>query len=81
MPSGSSDPVLLSPSKGNWIQSEVLQFQKSMMKDVALLLSQHGDTDLVEVCCSHDSMLSHVAQSSGMAAERWTIDDFDLSTA
>ena len=72
MPSGSSDSVLLSPSKGKWIQNEVLQFQKSMMKDVALLLSQYGDTVLVEVCCSHDSMLSHVAQSSGMTAERWT---------
>ena len=50
------------------------------MKDAALLLNKHGDTDLVEVCCSHDSMLTHVAENSGMTAERWTIDDFDMST-
>ena len=80
MPSGPAETVLLSPSKKRWIQRESSQFQKSMMKDVALLLNYDKDIDLVEAFCSHDSMLTKVAQLSGMTAERWTLDDFDLAT-
>ena len=41
-----------------------------MIKDVALLLSYHGDIELVEAFCSYDSMLTKVAQLSGVTAER-----------
>ena len=52
-----------------------------MMMDIASLL-KHGvsGTDLIEAFCSHDSMLTKVAQQAGLKCERWTIDDFDLST-
>ncbi len=75
-----SNSVLLPPSKGNWIQKEVQNFQKSMMTDIAMLLNYHGDIDLVETSCSYDSLLTKVAQLHGMTTERWKIDDYDLST-
>ena len=51
-----------------------------MMMDIAMLLDHRGKIDLVETFCPHDSMLTKVALLSGMTAERWMIDDFDLST-
>ena len=50
------------------------------MKDIAMLLSDQQNTDLVEAFCSNDSMLTKVAQNAGLTAERWTKDDYDLST-
>ena len=45
-----------------------------------MLLDHHGETDLVEAFCSPDSMLTKVALASGLSAERWTHQDYDLST-
>ena len=50
------------------------------MTDIAMLLNHHANIDLVEAFCSHDSMMTQVAQRAGMTTERWTIDDYDLST-
>ena len=50
------------------------------MTDIAALLSNNTNLDLVEAFCSSDSMMTKIALQSGMAAERWTINDFDLST-
>ena len=50
------------------------------MLDIACLLNHRGDTDLIEAFCSHDSMMTKVARQTGMKAERWTIDDYDLSS-
>ena len=71
--------IRLAPSKGKWIQREFQSFQTSMMTDAAML-SHRGDTDLIEACCTRDSMLSKVAQPAGVATERWTISDYGLST-
>ena len=60
MPLGPAGTVLLPPSRGKWIQGELSQFQKSMAKDIALLLSYRSDADLVEAFCPHDSMLTKV---------------------
>ena len=52
-----------------------------MMMDIASLLNHSSDSvDLVEAFCSHDSMLTKVARQAGLKCERWTIDDFDLTT-
>merc|ERR1711965_664211 len=48
--------------------------------DVAMWLNHRGDTDLAEGFCSDDPTMTKVAQLSGMTAERWTINDYDLST-
>ena len=45
-----------------------------------LLGNKNGPTDLVEVFYSPTSMLTQTAQNAGLVAERWTNDDFDLST-
>ena len=67
--SGLHNSELLAPSKGKWIQKEWLQFQKSMMTDVAMLLNHQTDVDLVEAFCSPDSMMTKVAQGAGMTSE------------
>ena len=52
-----------------------------MMMDIAGLLNHGRDgTYFIEVFCSSDSMLTNVAQQVGLKCERWTNDDFDLST-
>ena len=77
----SSGPLpVLSPSKRKWLKQETLSFQKTTMTDIATLLSHHTNMDLAEAFCSHDSMMTKIAQQSGMTAERWTINDYDLST-
>ena len=43
-----------------------------MMTDLVTLLNHRGDTDLVEAFCSDDPMMTN--------AERWTVNDYDLST-
>ncbi len=45
-----------------------------------LLDHTDGQMDLAEALCSPTSMLTQTAQNAGLAAERWTNDDFDLST-
>ena len=50
------------------------------MTDLACALNHSGDIELIEAFCSQDSMLTKVACRSGLKAERWTIDDFDLSS-
>ena len=52
------------------------------MMDVAMLLNRCGTDDLVEALFFRDahSMLTQTARQSGLTAERWTIDDYDLST-
>ena len=47
---------------------------------MAMLLHHQSGTDLVEAFCSNDSMMTKIAQQSGMTAERWTVNDYDLST-
>ena len=48
---------------------------------IAVLLNHGGgNKDFVDIFCSHESMLTKVAQQAGLKSERWTIDDFDLST-
>ena len=71
----------LPPSKGKLIQRDSQEFQKNMMMDIASLLTHSSDgTDLIEAFCSHNSMLTKVAQKAGLKCERWTVDDFDLAT-
>ena len=72
--------MTLPPSKGRWIRKEALNFQKELMTDIACALNHRGKTDLIEAFCSKDSMLTNVARQNGMKAERWTIDDYDLSS-
>ena len=50
------------------------------MTDLALTLNHLGHLDLIEAFCSHDSMMAKTAQLAGLTTERWTIDDYDLST-
>ena len=71
--------MLLSPSKRKWIQQEFHDLHKSTLMDVAMLLTHGRNTDLVEAFCDHNSMLTTTAQQAGLIAERWTIDDYDLS--
>ena len=47
--------------------------------DITTLLSEHGNTDLVEVCDSNP-ILAHTAKSSGLTAECWTPQVFDLTS-
>ena len=76
------DTFLLPPSKGKWIQKEYADLQKQLHVDIAMLLNKnHGETDLVEVFCGSQSMMTTIAQRSGLKAERWTKDDVDLETA
>ena len=35
---------------------------------------------MVEVVCSYDSLMTKVAQLAGMTTERWTLNNYDLST-
>ena len=79
-PSAASDSVRLPPFQSKWIKQEAEKFQKDLLKDIALLLDHHGETDLVEAFCSPDSMLTKVALASGLSAERWTLQDYDLAT-
>ena len=69
-PSAASDSVRLPPFQSKWIKQEAEKFQKDLLKDIALLLDHHGETDLVEAFCSPDSMLTQVATASGLSAER-----------
>ena len=54
--------------------------QNKLSVDIAMLLEKSFPTDLVEVFCSPDSMLTWIAQQSGLAAERWSMDEIGLST-
>ncbi len=51
-----------------------------MMTDIAMLLNYHGNIDLIETSCSHNTLLTQVARLNGMTTERWKMDDYDLST-
>lgn len=78
--SDASESVRLPPSKSKWIKHEVEKLQNTFLTDIAMLLYHHGDTDLAEAFCFPDSMLTNVALASGLSAERWTHQDYDLST-
>ena len=69
----------ISNRRQKWIQTEHTDLQKQLGMDITTLLSEHGNTDLVEVCDSNH-ILAHTAKSSGLTAECWTPQVFDLTT-
>ena len=79
-PTPTSDLVSLSPSKAKWIHRERHNFQKAVTTDIAMLLNHHGMTDLVAVSWTPNSGLAGIASAAGLITERWTKEDYDLST-
>ena len=50
--------------------------QQQLGVAIAMLRNEkQGNTDLVEVLCTPDYVLTRTAQQSGLTAERWTMDD------
>ena len=74
------DTLLITPSTGKWLQKEHADQQTPLGVDIAMLLERSGNTDVVEVFCSPNSVLTRTAHQSGLTAERWPMDDLDLST-
>ena len=55
--------------------------QEQMAEDLPHLTQVPvSNLKLIEVCAEPDSRLTETALRKGMSAERWTRDDFDLST-
>ena len=70
----------LPPAKGKWLANESLKWHNDLKSDVAMLIRQEqGPLDLLEVFCSPTSMMTKTAKESGLKAERWTKENFDLS--
>ena len=70
----------LPPAKGKRLANENLKWHAELKSDIAMLIRQEQDPlDLLEVFCSPTSTMTQTANNSGLKAERWTKDDFDLS--
>ena len=70
----------LPPAKGRWLANENLQWHNELKSDIAMLISNEDEQlDLLEVFCSPTSTMTQTANNSGLKAERWTKEDFDLS--
>ena len=70
----------LPPAKGKWLANENLKWHNELKSDIAMLIKREQDPlDLLEVFCSPTSTMTQTANNSGLNAERWTNDDFDLS--
>ena len=69
----------LPPSKANLLTKEHDQWHQQLKTDLAMLVHNDNTMDLIEVFCSPNSRLTQTAQDAKLKAERWTLEDFDLS--
>ena len=69
----------LPPSKAKWLTKEHDQWHQQLKTDLAMLVHNDNMMDLIEVFCSPNSRLTQTAQDARLKAERWTMEEFDLS--
>ena len=69
----------LPPSKAKWLTKEHDQWHQQLKTDLAMLVHNDNTMDLIEVFCSPNSRLTQTAQDAKLKAERWTMEEFDLS--
>ena len=69
----------LPPSKAKWLTKEHDQWHQQLKTDLAMLVHNDNTMDLIEVFCSPNSRLTQTAQDANLKAERWTLEEFDLS--
>ena len=56
------------------------KWHSELKSDIAMLIKHEQDPlDLLEVFCSTTSTMTITTHNSGLRAERWTKEDFDLS--
>ena len=67
-------------AKGKWLANANLKWHSELKSDIAMLIKhEQGPLDLLEGFCSPTSTMTQTANKSGLRAERWTKEDFDLS--
>ena len=69
----------LPPTKAKWLAKEHDHLHKELKTDLAMLIQNNNTMDLIEVFCSPNSRLTQTAQDAKLKAERWTIEELDLS--
>ena len=69
----------LPPSNAKWLAKEHDHWHKELKTDLAMLIHNDNTMDLIEVFCSPNSRLTQTAQDANLKAERWAIEEFDLS--
>ena len=76
-----SRPHHCPPARGRWLVKEHAEWQKQIKTAIAMILGDRAsNANLLAVFCYPTSMLTQTAQHSGLTLERFTNDDFDLST-
>ena len=69
----------LPPSKAKWLTKEHDQWHKQLKTHLAMRVHNDNTMGLIEVFCSPNSSLTQTAQDAKLKAERWALEECDMS--